>query len=100
MLNYVVIIIFEWFSIELFLVHTLELPWPDFLIFSQYNQAPTKFSELQIQSYLKTVAFRREIDEVQKSAIGRGVGGVQTSRIASEANREFIFSSSFTGDKQ
>lgn len=62
-------------------------------------QAPAKFSELQIQSYLKTVAFRREIDEVQKAA-GRGLGGVQTSRIASEANREFIFSSSFTGDKQ
>ncbi|RDX72864.1 DNA repair protein UVH3, partial [Mucuna pruriens] len=60
---------------------------------------PAKFSELQIQAYLKTVAFRREIDEVQKSAAG-GVGGVQTSRIASEANREYIFSSSFTGDKQ
>ncbi|KAK6928308.1 hypothetical protein RJ641_006899 [Dillenia turbinata] len=62
-------------------------------------QAPEKFSEMQIQAYLKTVAFRREIDEVQKAAAGRGVGGVQTSRIASEANREFIFSSSFTGDK-
>ncbi|TXG54627.1 hypothetical protein EZV62_019883 [Acer yangbiense] len=63
-------------------------------------QAPEKFSELQIKAYLKTVAFRREIDEVQKTAAGRGLGGVQTSRIASEANREFIFSSSFTGDKQ
>lgn len=63
-------------------------------------QDPAKFSELQIQAYLKTVAFRREIDEVQKAAAGRGVGGVQTSRIASEANREYIFSSSFTGDKQ
>uniref|UniRef100_A0A2N9I1V5 DNA repair protein UVH3 n=1 Tax=Fagus sylvatica TaxID=28930 RepID=A0A2N9I1V5_FAGSY len=65
-----------------------------------YVKDPAKFSELQIQAYLKTVSFRREIDEVQKSASGRGVGGVQTSRIASEANREFIFSSSFTGDKQ
>lgn len=37
---------------------------------------------------------------MRKSAVGRGIGGVQTSRIASEANREFIFSSSFTGDKQ
>ena len=37
---------------------------------------------------------------MQKSAAGRGVGGVQTSRIASEANREYIFSSSFTGDKE
>ncbi|OMP10663.1 Drug/metabolite transporter [Corchorus olitorius] len=61
---------------------------------------PEKFSELQIQSYLKTVAFRREIDEVQRAAAGRGLAGVQTSRIASEANKEFIFSSSFTGDKQ
>ncbi|KAL0350981.1 UNVERIFIED_CONTAM: DNA repair protein UVH3 [Sesamum radiatum] len=52
------------------------------------------------KSYLKTVAFRREIDGVQKSAAGRGIGGMQTSRIASESNREFIFSSSFTGDKQ
>ncbi|KAH7661726.1 XPG/Rad2 endonuclease protein [Dioscorea alata] len=68
--------------------------------YQKIKKAPAKFSELQIQSYLKTVAFRREIDEVQKCAAGRGVGGVHTSRIASEANREFIFSSSFTGDKQ
>ncbi|KAK7273550.1 hypothetical protein RIF29_14606 [Crotalaria pallida] len=63
------------------------------------SQDPAKFLELQIQAYLKTVTFQREIDEVQKAASGRGVGGVQTSRIASEANREYIFSSSFTGDK-
>jgi DNA excision repair protein ERCC-5 len=63
-------------------------------------QSPAKFSELQIHSYLKTVAFRREIDEVQRCASGKGLGGVQTSKIASETNREFIFSSSFTGDKQ
>ncbi|KAF9626310.1 hypothetical protein IFM89_032159 [Coptis chinensis] len=68
--------------------------------YQKVKKAPEKFSELQIQSYLKTVAFRREINEVQKSAAGKGVGGVQTSRIASEANREYIFSSSFTGDKQ
>ncbi|KAL6960634.1 hypothetical protein U1Q18_038398 [Sarracenia purpurea var. burkii] len=67
--------------------------------YQKVKKVPAKFSELQIQAYLKTVAFRREIDEVQKSATGKGVGGVQTSRIASEANREFIFSSSFTGDK-
>nr|DAD31011.1 TPA_asm: hypothetical protein HUJ06_009862 [Nelumbo nucifera] len=68
--------------------------------YQKVKKAPAKFSELQIQAYLKTVAFRREIDEVQKSAAGRGIGGVQTSRIASEANREFIFSSSFTGNKE
>ncbi|KAK8717056.1 hypothetical protein V6N13_044337 [Hibiscus sabdariffa] len=68
--------------------------------YQKVKKAPEKFSELQIQSYLKTVAFRREIDEVQRAAAGRGVAGIQTSRIASEANREFIFSSSFTGDKQ
>ncbi|KAL5582514.1 hypothetical protein UlMin_014956 [Ulmus minor] len=68
--------------------------------YQKVKKDPAKFSELQIQAYLKTVAFRREIDQVQKAAAGRGVGGVQTSRIASEANREFIFSSSFTGDKQ
>ncbi|XAR51840.1 Spleen exonuclease [Bertholletia excelsa] len=68
--------------------------------YQKVKKAPAKFSELQIESYLKTVAFRREIDEVQKSAAGKGVGGVQTSRIASEANREFIFSSSFTGNKE
>lgn len=68
--------------------------------YQKVKKAPARFSELQIQAYLKTVAFRREIDEVQKSAAGRGIGGVQTSRIASEANREFIFSSSFSGDKQ
>ncbi|EPS64891.1 hypothetical protein M569_09889, partial [Genlisea aurea] len=67
--------------------------------YQKVKKAPERFSELQIQSYLKTVAFRREIDGVQKAAAGRGVGGVQTSRIASEANREYIFSSSFTGDK-
>ncbi|XP_027349553.1 DNA repair protein UVH3 [Abrus precatorius] len=68
--------------------------------YQRVKKDPAKFSELQIQAYLKTVAFRREIDEVQKAAAGGGVGGVQTSRIASEANREYIFSSSFTGDKQ
>ncbi|KAK9741356.1 hypothetical protein RND81_03G099400 [Saponaria officinalis] len=68
--------------------------------YQKVKKAPQKFSELQIEAYLKTVAFRREIDEVQKAAAGKGVGGVQTSRIASESNREFIFSSSFSGDKQ
>ncbi|CAH9090713.1 unnamed protein product [Cuscuta europaea] len=68
--------------------------------YQKVKKAPEKFSELQIQAYLKTVAFRREIDEVQKSASGKGISGVKVSRIASEANREFIFSSSFTGDKQ
>ncbi|XP_062106804.1 DNA repair protein UVH3 isoform X2 [Humulus lupulus] len=68
--------------------------------YQKVKKDPAKFSELQIEAYLKTVAFRREIDQVQKVASGRGVDGVQTSRIASEANREFIFSSSFTGDKQ
>lgn len=67
--------------------------------YQKVKKAPEKFSELQIQAYLKTVAFRREIGEVQKAAAGRGIGGAHTSRIASEANREFIFSSSFTGDK-
>uniref|UniRef100_A0A803MVL3 XPG-I domain-containing protein n=1 Tax=Chenopodium quinoa TaxID=63459 RepID=A0A803MVL3_CHEQI len=68
--------------------------------YQKVKKAPQKFSELQIEAYLKTVAFRREIDQVQKAAAGRGVAGVQTSRIASESNREFIFSSSFSGDKQ
>ncbi|CAA0828495.1 DNA repair protein UVH3 [Striga hermonthica] len=68
--------------------------------YQKVKKAPSRFSELQIESYLKTVAFRREIDGVQKAAAGKGIGGVQTSRIASEANREYIFSSSFTGDKQ
>nr|VDD38674.1 unnamed protein product [Brassica oleracea] len=68
--------------------------------YQKVKKAPEKFSELQIEAYLKTVAFRREINEVQRSAGGRAVGGVQTSRIASEANKEFIFSSSFSGDKE
>lgn len=68
--------------------------------YQKVKKAPARFSELQIEAYLKTVAFRREIDEVQKAAGGRGIGGVKTSRIASEANREFIFSSSFTGNRQ
>ncbi|XP_056169922.1 DNA repair protein UVH3 isoform X2 [Syzygium oleosum] len=68
--------------------------------YQKVKKAPEKFSELQIQSYLKAVALRREIKQVQKAAVGNGVSGVQTSRIASEANREFIFSSSFTGNKE
>ncbi|XP_054785792.1 DNA repair protein UVH3 isoform X2 [Prosopis cineraria] len=68
--------------------------------YQKVKKDPAKFSELQIQAYLKTVAFRREINEVQKAAAGGAVGGVRTSRIASEANREYIFSTSFTGDKQ
>ncbi|ERN10327.1 DNA repair protein UVH3 isoform X1 [Amborella trichopoda] len=67
--------------------------------YQKVKKAPSKFSELQIHSYLKTVAFRREINEVQKFAGGRGVGGLPASRIASESNREFIFSSSYSGDK-
>ncbi|KAG2261328.1 hypothetical protein Bca52824_068407 [Brassica carinata] len=68
--------------------------------YQKVKKAPEKFSELQVEAYLKTVAFRREINEVQRTAGGRAIGGVQTSRIASEANREFIFSSSFSGDKE
>ncbi|KAI4350729.1 hypothetical protein L6164_005155 [Bauhinia variegata] len=68
--------------------------------YQKVKKDPAKFSELQILAYLKTVSFRREIDQVQKTAAGGGEGGVQISRIASEANREYIFSSSFTGDKQ
>ncbi|XP_031381890.1 DNA repair protein UVH3 isoform X1 [Punica granatum] len=68
--------------------------------YQEVKKAPEKFSELQIQSYLKAVALRREINQVQKAAAGIGVGGVRTSRIASEANKEFIFSSSFTGNKK
>ncbi|XP_021857448.2 DNA repair protein UVH3 isoform X2 [Spinacia oleracea] len=68
--------------------------------YQKVKKVPQKFSELQIEAYLKTVAFRREIDQVQKAAAGKDVGGIQTSRIASESNREFIFSSSFSGDKQ
>ncbi|CAM8937534.1 unnamed protein product [Rhodiola kirilowii] len=68
--------------------------------YQKVKKAPEKFSALQIQSYLKTVAFRREIDEVQKSAGTRGVGGLKTSKIASETSREFIFSSSYAGNKE
>ncbi|KAI4320456.1 hypothetical protein MLD38_033934 [Melastoma candidum] len=68
--------------------------------YQKLKKAPEKFSELQIQSYLKAVALRREINQVQKASVGRGLGGVQTSRIASEANREFIFSSSYVGNKE
>ncbi|XP_065878915.1 DNA repair protein UVH3 isoform X2 [Euphorbia lathyris] len=68
--------------------------------YQKVKKAPEKFSELQIEAYLKTVSYRREIVQVQKAAAGKDIGGIQTSRIASEANKEFIFSSSFTGDKQ
>ena len=50
---------------------------------------------MQIHAYLKTVAFRRDINEVQKAAAGKGMGGIPSARIASEANREYIFSTSF-----
>lgn len=62
-------------------------------------QAPSSFSQLQIEAYLKTVAFRRGISDAQKAAAVKGVGGVPSTRIASETNREFIFSSSYQGDK-
>ncbi|XP_078435659.1 5'-3' exonuclease family protein [Wolffia australiana] len=68
--------------------------------YQKIKKSPSKFSELQIQSYLKTVAFRREIDEAQRNASGKGPEGLQTFRIASEANREYVFSSSFSGDKR
>jgi DNA excision repair protein ERCC-5 len=68
--------------------------------FQKVKKALTSFSQLHIEAYLKTVAFRREIEEVQKSASGKGIGGMQTSRIASESGQEFVFSSSLSGDKQ
>lgn len=62
-------------------------------------QAPSSFSQLQIEAYLKTVAFRRGISDAQKAAAVKGVGGVPSTRIASETNREFIYTSSYVGDK-
>lgn len=67
--------------------------------FRKVAQDPTSFSQLQIEAYLKTVAFRRDINEVQKAATGKGIGGIPTARIASEADREYIFSTTFTGGK-
>ncbi|KAG0583390.1 hypothetical protein KC19_3G132700 [Ceratodon purpureus] len=67
--------------------------------FQKVAKAPSSFSQLQIEAYLKTVAFRRGINEAQKAAAGQGVGGVPSTRIASETNREFIFSTSYQGDK-
>jgi DNA excision repair protein ERCC-5 len=62
-------------------------------------QVPSSFSEVQMQAYLKTVAFRREINQVQKAAAGGGINGVATARVAATADREFIFSKSFEGEK-
>ncbi|KAJ4833444.1 hypothetical protein Tsubulata_042923 [Turnera subulata] len=42
--------------------------------YQKVKKVPEKFSELQIQAYLKTVAFRREIDQVQRSAAGKDLG--------------------------
>ncbi|BFI28307.1 DNA excision repair protein ERCC-5 [Marchantia polymorpha subsp. ruderalis] len=67
--------------------------------FQKVSKVPASFSQLQIQAYLKTVAFRREITEVQRASGGVGVGGVPTTRIASTSDREFIFSNSFQGEK-
>eukprot|EP00897_Mesotaenium_endlicherianum_P008624 jgi/Mesen1/7790/ME000408S06911 len=68
--------------------------------FQQVAKAPQSFSSLQIEAYLKTVAMRRSIHDVQRRAAageGGGIAGVPSSRIASETDREFIFSSSFSG---
>ncbi|KAJ7552401.1 hypothetical protein O6H91_06G054200 [Diphasiastrum complanatum] len=65
--------------------------------FQKVAKEPSSFSQLQIQAYLKTVAFRREVNEVQRAASGRGIGGVPSARIASESDREFIFSSTSNG---
>lgn len=62
-------------------------------------QVPSSFSQLQIDAYLKTVAFRRGIQDAQKAAAVKGVGGVPVTRIASETNREFVFTTSYQGDK-
>ncbi|MCO5586794.1 hypothetical protein L7F22_040736 [Adiantum nelumboides] len=68
--------------------------------FQKVAKNPASFSQMQIQAYLKTVAFRRDINEVQKAAAGKGIGGIPSARIASEADREYIFSTSFHPDKQ
>ncbi|MCO5592320.1 hypothetical protein L7F22_046321 [Adiantum nelumboides] len=68
--------------------------------FQKVAKNPASFSQMQIQAYLKTVAFRRDINEVQKAAAGKGIGGIPSARIASEVDREYIFSTSFHPDKQ
>lgn len=68
--------------------------------FQKVAKNPSSFSQLQIQAYLKTVAFRRDINEVQKAAAGKGIGGIPSARIASEADREYIFSTTFQREKQ
>ncbi|XP_002967370.2 DNA repair protein UVH3 isoform X1 [Selaginella moellendorffii] len=60
--------------------------------FEKVAKAPSSFSKLQIEAYLKTVAFRRDINLVQKAAANISKDGVPSVRIASEANREYIFS--------
>lgn len=68
--------------------------------FQRVAKNPASFSQLQIQAYLKTVAFRRDINEVQKAAAGKGIGGIPSARIASEADREYIFSTTFKPEKR
>ncbi|KAH7300955.1 hypothetical protein KP509_23G005600 [Ceratopteris richardii] len=63
--------------------------------FQKVAKDPAAFSQMQIQAYLKTVAFRRDIDQVQKAAANRGIGGLPSARIASEVDREYIFSANF-----
>uniref|UniRef100_A0A7I4ABB3 DNA repair protein UVH3 n=1 Tax=Physcomitrium patens TaxID=3218 RepID=A0A7I4ABB3_PHYPA len=67
--------------------------------FQKVAKVPSSFSQLQIDAYLKTVAFRRGIQDAQKAAAVKGVGGVPVTRIASETNREFVFTTSYQGDK-
>ncbi|KAI5072426.1 hypothetical protein GOP47_0012532 [Adiantum capillus-veneris] len=68
--------------------------------FQKVAKNPASFSQMQIQAYLKTVAFRRDINEVQRAAAGKGIGGIPSARIASEVDREYIFSTSFHPEKK
>ncbi|KAI3984910.1 hypothetical protein MKX01_004678 [Papaver californicum] len=65
------------------------------LFFGQIILFPIEKEGLMAENIQKLQKVKK-IDEVQKAAAGRGVGGVQILRIAF---KEFIFSLSFTGDK-
>ncbi|GBG67011.1 hypothetical protein CBR_g74695 [Chara braunii] len=61
--------------------------------FQKVAEVPAAFSEMQMEAYLKSVAFRRELDDIQKACGNGSVNGVPSARIASETDREYIFSS-------
>eukprot|EP00898_Chlorokybus_atmophyticus_P006635 jgi/Chlat1/6973/Chrsp52S06650 len=66
--------------------------------YHQVAKAPESFSQVQMKAYLQSTRFRRHLAELQKGGNAANLPGMASGRIASEINREYLFSDNYQGD--